>query len=71
MANNRMHLKCGICGKQSPSFAKYYPSTFWQLRNKEQMDIWFENHWDCGSDKILALVGPTHFELVYEHDQEM
>jgi hypothetical protein len=57
MANNRMYLKCRVCGENSKEqmIAKYYPTTGWYLWDPETIDEFFEQHhhasqWGAGFD---------------------
>lgn len=68
MANNRMKLKCNICGEvMKSSLCKYYPSTSWYLfAEKDYLNDFLEehNHWD--SEKVDPSIGNQEFTLEFE-----
>lgn len=65
MANNRLYLKCGKCGKVH-ILARYYRGTSWHLGlgpgGTAGLDVWLLDH-SHGDDNSC---GPTHFSLEYE-----
>lgn len=67
MANNRIWLRCGLCGGRICAF-KYYPSDGWYLfRRKHEIDQWMEDH---RHEDQPTMHGPTHFYFGYEHTDE-
>ena len=70
MANNRMSLRCKICGEEIV-IAKYYPNQWYQFRSK--LDEFFNEHQFCvyaASDEKLEELNcdiEHLYELIYEH----
>lgn len=72
MANNRMMLKCKVCGAEKViakrglgEYVEYRPIV------EKSLNEFYETHWWCGFETNLKNVD-THntFELVYEFDEE-
>ncbi len=76
MANNRMYMKCEVCGEKVP-FCIYFGSTYphWKFGQKGgqedlplpewQLNGFFDEHMHQ-ERKWLKNRGPTHFELEFE-----
>lgn len=73
MANNTMLLRCGICGEKSPCLIKYCSSIGWHIYNhfNDRLDVWLYEHSGHGEKETDWTLGPTHFEIVYEHVKEI
>jgi hypothetical protein len=68
MANNRMFLKCGVCGEVF-HLAKYYPTPGWYVpRHYHNRSL--NDFLDAHMHDAFSGVGPRHFELGYEHAGE-
>ena len=78
MANNRMYIKCDMCGDEK-HIAKYYPSTGWNLfitENHEpvydgtsindSLNKFFEEH----RHGVFDVYGPQHFSVSFEASGE-
>lgn len=64
MANNRLYLKCKICGK-AQAFAKYYPveeGAGWYL-NQNNLDDFFDEH---HHELDFSPFGDYQYEMEYE-----
>jgi len=73
MANNRMFVKCKICGAKF-MLLKYYPSEGWYVylpdsgadERIKEIDEWLEEH----RHENYSMWGPTFYELVFEQITE-
>lgn len=69
MANNRMSIKCNVCGKEKV-IAKYYPSTGWCFfcllednpASPKAFNEWMKEH----RHDDYSMWGPQHFTLEFE-----
>ena len=71
MANNRIFIKCKVCGEDA-LLAKYYPSTGWYIKRLgiKNLDWFFDNHLHKEDPGYDLMWGPTHFEMTYEQEDD-
>jgi len=64
MADNRMNIRCNICGSWSPTIATYFPHTQWipRLDGLAGLEDWLQEH----HHDNFSSSGPTHFAIAYE-----
>lgn len=74
MANNRVYIKCEICGG-GVYLGKYYPSQGWYDDHKEpnthKLFEFLNAHIECGFNALpdpasTELLGPEYYKLVFE-----
>lgn len=72
MADNRMYIKCDVCGGKV-MLAKhhlvgwFYPGT---ISLSEHLEAFLEKHWSCESDDKPLDRYRDHFSLAYEFSSD-